>query len=186
MLELVASLVVDLSDQNLTVYNSNQEVVRVIPVSTGKASTRPRSSTARCIRSTAPPPCGGEHTSCMACRTPCASVPMRPSAFMPLPGRRTLVRLSGFPAATAASACPWPMHAGCSRTHPPARRSRSRPDQRTGRSPGDLPRGSRVPATQAPGPRLQPGAPPVASARPTASSPLWPVRVRRGYNSPMR
>ena len=39
MLELVASLVVDLSDQRLTVYNSNQEVVRVIPVSTGKAST---------------------------------------------------------------------------------------------------------------------------------------------------
>ena len=39
MLELVASLVVDLSDQRLTVYNSDQEVVRVIPVSTGKAST---------------------------------------------------------------------------------------------------------------------------------------------------
>ena len=39
MLELVASLVVDLSDQNLTVYDSNQEIVRVIPVSTGKATT---------------------------------------------------------------------------------------------------------------------------------------------------
>ena len=39
MLELVASLVVELSDQRLTVYNSDQEVVRVIPVSTGKAST---------------------------------------------------------------------------------------------------------------------------------------------------
>ena len=39
MLELVASLVVDLSDQRLTVYNSDQEVVRVIAVSTGKAST---------------------------------------------------------------------------------------------------------------------------------------------------
>ena len=39
MLELVASLVVDLSDQHLTVYNSDQEVVRVIPVSTGKALT---------------------------------------------------------------------------------------------------------------------------------------------------
>ena len=39
MLELVASLVVDLSDQRLTVYNSDQEVVRVITVSTGKAST---------------------------------------------------------------------------------------------------------------------------------------------------
>ena len=39
MLELVASLVVLLSDQRLTTYNSDQEVVRVIPVSTGKAST---------------------------------------------------------------------------------------------------------------------------------------------------
>ena len=39
MLELIASLVVDLSDQRLTVYNSDQEVVRVIPVSTGKVST---------------------------------------------------------------------------------------------------------------------------------------------------
>ena len=39
MLELVASLVVDLSDQRLIVYNSDQQVVRVIPVSTGKAST---------------------------------------------------------------------------------------------------------------------------------------------------
>ncbi|WP_390130301.1 L,D-transpeptidase [Synechococcus sp. HIMB2401] len=39
MLELVASLVVDLSDQRLTAYNRDQEVVRVIPVSTGKAST---------------------------------------------------------------------------------------------------------------------------------------------------
>ena len=39
MLDLVASLVVDLSDQKLTVYNSNHDVVRVIPVSTGKAST---------------------------------------------------------------------------------------------------------------------------------------------------
>ena len=39
MLELVASLVVDLSDHRLTVYNSDQKVVRVIPVSTGKAST---------------------------------------------------------------------------------------------------------------------------------------------------
>ena len=39
MLELVASLVVDLSDQRLTLYNSNQEVVCVIPVNTGEAST---------------------------------------------------------------------------------------------------------------------------------------------------
>ena len=39
MLEIVANLVVDLSDQRLIVYDSDQEVVRVIPVSTGKAST---------------------------------------------------------------------------------------------------------------------------------------------------
>ena len=39
MLELVANLVVDLSDQRLIVYDSDQEAVRVIPVSTGKAST---------------------------------------------------------------------------------------------------------------------------------------------------
>ena len=39
MLELVANLAVDLSDQRLIDYDSDQEVVRVIPVSTGKAST---------------------------------------------------------------------------------------------------------------------------------------------------
>ena len=39
MLELVASLVVDLSDQQLIAYNHQNEVVRIIPVSTGKAST---------------------------------------------------------------------------------------------------------------------------------------------------
>ncbi|MGB1416951.1 MAG: L,D-transpeptidase [Synechococcus sp.] len=39
MLELIASLVVDLSDQKLTALDSNQQVLRVIPVSTGKAST---------------------------------------------------------------------------------------------------------------------------------------------------
>ena len=38
MIELIASLV-DLSDQKLTVYDHNDQVVRVIPVSTGKAST---------------------------------------------------------------------------------------------------------------------------------------------------
>ena len=39
MLELVASLVVDLSDRRLSFYTSQKEVVRVIPVSTGEAST---------------------------------------------------------------------------------------------------------------------------------------------------
>ena len=39
MIDLIASLVIDLSDQRLTSYDENQQVVRVIPVSTGKAST---------------------------------------------------------------------------------------------------------------------------------------------------
>ena len=39
MIELIASMVVDLSDQKLTVYDSQDQVVRVIPVSIGKAST---------------------------------------------------------------------------------------------------------------------------------------------------
>ena len=39
MIELIAALVVDLSDQKLTVYDRHDQVVRVIPVSTGKAST---------------------------------------------------------------------------------------------------------------------------------------------------
>ena len=36
MIDLIASLVIDLSDQRLTVYDENQQVVRV---STGRAST---------------------------------------------------------------------------------------------------------------------------------------------------
>ena len=39
MLDLIASLVVDLSEQKLTAFDVNQRVLRVIPVSTGKAST---------------------------------------------------------------------------------------------------------------------------------------------------
>ena len=39
MLELIATLVVDLSDQTLTVLNEQEQTVRVIPVSTGKASS---------------------------------------------------------------------------------------------------------------------------------------------------
>ena len=39
MLELIASIVVDLSDQKLYVYNPNQELVRTVLVSTGKASS---------------------------------------------------------------------------------------------------------------------------------------------------
>ena len=36
MIDLIASLVIDLSDQRLTVYDENQQVVRL---STGRAST---------------------------------------------------------------------------------------------------------------------------------------------------
>ena len=39
MLDLPANLLVDLSDQRLTVYDIDQQVVRVIPVITGKALT---------------------------------------------------------------------------------------------------------------------------------------------------
>lgn len=39
MVELIAAIVVDLSDQKLYVYNPNQELVRTVLVSTGKAGT---------------------------------------------------------------------------------------------------------------------------------------------------
>jgi lipoprotein-anchoring transpeptidase ErfK/SrfK len=39
MVELIAAIVVDLSDQKLYVYNPNQELVRTVLVSTGKSST---------------------------------------------------------------------------------------------------------------------------------------------------
>jgi lipoprotein-anchoring transpeptidase ErfK/SrfK len=39
MVELIASIVVDLSDQKLYVYNPQQELVRTVLVSTGKASS---------------------------------------------------------------------------------------------------------------------------------------------------
>ena len=39
MIELIASLVVDLSEQRLIAYDHNNTIVCVIPVSTGKAST---------------------------------------------------------------------------------------------------------------------------------------------------
>ena len=48
MLDLIASLVVDLSDQRLTVYDQNNQVVRVIAVSTGKPQRRPQSLNPRC------------------------------------------------------------------------------------------------------------------------------------------
>ena len=49
MLELIATLVVDLSDQTLTVLNEQEQTVRVIPVSTGKASS-PTHTHGPCLR----------------------------------------------------------------------------------------------------------------------------------------
>ena len=46
MIELILSLVVDLSEQKLTVLNSNQKVVRVIAVSNGKPQHPPPSDRA--------------------------------------------------------------------------------------------------------------------------------------------
>jgi len=39
MVELIAAIVVDLSDQRLYVYNPQQELIRTVLVSTGKASS---------------------------------------------------------------------------------------------------------------------------------------------------
>ena len=39
MVELIAAIVVDLSDQKLYVYNPQQELVRTVLVSTGKATS---------------------------------------------------------------------------------------------------------------------------------------------------
>ncbi|MEB3332105.1 MAG: L,D-transpeptidase [Synechococcaceae cyanobacterium] len=39
MLEAIASILIDLSDQKLYVYNQNNQVVRTVLVSTGKAAT---------------------------------------------------------------------------------------------------------------------------------------------------
>ena len=71
MLELVASLVVGLSDQRLTLYNSDQEVVRVIPVSTGKASTPTPIFNSKVIRGTDPPRCMDAPTPFPGCRSRC-------------------------------------------------------------------------------------------------------------------
>ena len=172
MLELVASLVVDLSDQNLTVYNSNQEVVRVIPVSTGRPQLRhdlqrqgvPPVPLRTCRRT----------PSCMAFLTPCVGA-NEAICIHAAPWRRTLVRLQGPPQQRLRAHA----HGPCTMAvpEPPHRHADLDPglisapvDPR-----GDLPRGSREPATPAPGAPSPPGAPPVASARPTASSPLWPA-----------
>ena len=116
MIELIASLVVDLSDQKLTVYDQNDQVVRVIPVSTGKAST--------------PTPTG-----LGAVRTKYRSVTMRGRGYVAPgvpyamcitanemiclhgpPGRKMPDRPSGCPAAMDACACRPPRRAGCSKT----------------------------------------------------------------------
>ena len=105
MLELVASLVVDLSDQRLNVYNSDQEVVRVIPVSTGKASTptptfnskvytKYRSTTMYGRTYTVP---GVPFTMCVS--------PNEAICLHAAPGRRTPGNPSACPSAMAVCAC---------------------------------------------------------------------------------
>ncbi len=73
MLELIATLVVDLSDQNLTVYDANQEIVRVIPVSTGKASTPTPTGEAQVLTKYRSVTMGDGAMWLQASRTPCAS-----------------------------------------------------------------------------------------------------------------
>ena len=52
MVELIASIVVDLSDQKLYVYNQQEELVRTVLVSTGKGATPHRWGLARSTTST--------------------------------------------------------------------------------------------------------------------------------------
>ena len=137
MLDLIASLVVDLSDQRLTVYEQNNQVVRVIAVSTGKPSTptpifestvltKYRSVTMRGRNYTVP---GVPYTICISSNELIClhAAPWQESAGLAF----------GTPAAMVACECPWPRPAGCSRTllreHPSASRPRA---QLTGRSPG--------------------------------------------------
>ena len=72
MLELVASLEFDLSDQRVTTYNSDQEVVRVIPVSTGKASTSKPIFNSKVYTNSNPPRCMDAPTPFHGCRSRCA------------------------------------------------------------------------------------------------------------------
>ncbi len=106
MLELVASLVVDLSDRRLSVYNSQQEVDRVISLRTGKASTPTpifNSEVYTEYRSTMM--YGRTYTVPGVPLKRCASVQMRPSASMPPHGRKIPGNPSSSSAAMAVCAC---------------------------------------------------------------------------------
>ena len=103
MLELIATLMVDLSDQTLTVLNEQEQTVRVIPVSTGKASS--------------PTPTG--HASVL---TKYRSVTMRERTYVS-PGKRMPAKpLACLEEATNACACQPCRRAGCLKTHPKAPR----------------------------------------------------------------
>ena len=102
MLELIATLVVDLSDQTLTVLNEQEQTVRVIPVSTGKASSSA--------------PTG--HASVL---TKYRSVTMRGRTYVS-PGKRMPAKPLACLEATAACACQPCRRAGCLKTHSKAPR----------------------------------------------------------------
>ena len=105
MLELVASLVVDLSDQRLTVYNSDQEVLRVIPVSTGKSSTpTPIFNTREYKKYRSTKMYGRTYSVPGVSFTMCVSANEAIFLHAP-PGRRTQGNPSACPAAMAMCAC---------------------------------------------------------------------------------
>lgn len=138
MVELIASIVVDLSDQKLYVYNPNQELVRTVLVSTGKASsptptgsaqvfTKHRSVTMRGRTYVAP------NVPWTMCITENEMICMHGAPWQEEAGQRLV-----WHAAAAASVSPAPMPAGCLKTPPSEHRSRSRCEnaQLIGRSPG--------------------------------------------------
>ena len=75
MLDLIASLVVDLSDQRLTVYDQNNQVVRVIAVSTGKPSTPTPIFESTVLTKYRSVTCAAAITPSPVSHTPCVSVP---------------------------------------------------------------------------------------------------------------
>ena len=145
-----------------------QEVVRVIPVSTGKASTptpifdgkvytKYRSTTMR-----------GRTYVVHGVPTPCVSAPMRPSASM-APWQENAGQAFGVPRSNGCVRMPMTRTLAVPEHHPPARRSRSRPDQRTGRSPGWPVTGSSGTASSGPTAPASAGADSIAPTRPATS-----------------
>jgi len=162
MVELIASLLIDLSEQKLYAYNPQHQVVRTMPVSSG--------------RSGSPTPIG---TSTVL--SGFASVTMRGRDSV-TPGVPWVLCIN--PEATVCLHGP----AGCTSTRPWARPSRSGPDapHPTGGSPGWPFTGSAGGSSSGGrGPFSGSGSP--RSAR-WANSQFTAVarRVRRGYSSPIR